>query len=59
MKSVRELQTELANGFIQRAIKQNILSITELIYKKRQCPLSTFANAVLNFSITKVANMTA
>ena len=34
MKSVREMQTELANGYIHRAIKHNILSVSELIYKK-------------------------
>ena len=41
MKSFRELQMKLANGYIQRAIKHNILSVSELIYEKRQCPLKS------------------
>ena len=41
MKPVREMQIELANRYIQRAIKNNILSVSELTYKKRQCPLNS------------------
>ena len=41
MKSVREMQMQLANGYIQWAIKHNILYVSELIYKKRQCPLNS------------------
>ena len=41
LKSVRKMQIKLTNGYIQRAIKHNILSVSELIYKKRQCPLNS------------------
>ena len=41
MKSVREMHIKLANGYIERAIKHNILSVLELINKKRQCPLNS------------------
>ena len=41
LKSVREMHIKLANGYNQRAIKHNMLSVSELIYKKRQCPLNS------------------
>ena len=41
MKSVREMQIKLNNGYIQRALQHNILSVIELIDKKRQCPLNS------------------
>ena len=40
LKSIWEMQIKLASWYIQRAIKHNTLSVSELIYKKRQCPLN-------------------
>ena len=41
MQMIEELQIELANGYIGRAIKHNIQSVIDLIHKKRKCPLNT------------------
>ena len=41
MKSVRGMQINLANVYVQRAIQHNILSVIELLNKKRKRPLNS------------------
>ena len=41
MKSVREMQIKLDNGYIQRAVKYNIFFVLELIFKEQQRPLNS------------------
>ena len=38
MQMIKELQIKLANGYISRAIKHNIQSVIDLIYKKTAVP---------------------
>ena len=52
MKPVREMKIKLANGYIKRAVKYNVLSVLELI-NKNDSARSTLSKALLTISNTK------